>query len=366
MAQSAKFQRWVDLIATLLAHHAPITFDWIEREVPGYAAKNKATQKRMFERDKRELKALGVPIESIGEEGSDESAYRVSTKDFYLPYLAVSTPRGLAKPPRVDKYGYRALTTLAFEPDELEVVAEGAERARALGDPLLAADVDSAMRKLSFDLPIGAVNDPRTTRLILPRDRPDPDVLEQLGRALLARKGAEFDYRTMGSDTSARRRVEPYGLFFLNTHWYLAARDLDKDGVRNFRVSRISGVEVNAAREDSPDYDIPKSFQLREHARSRHPWELGEGDAYEAVVQFRGDSGATTAGAALGEAVGEDPRHRRFHVRRVDAFARWVMSFAGDAVPLGPASVVDEYRRQVEQTVDMYASAGASRAQVAR
>src|SRR5688572_21833107 len=167
MSQSAKFQRWVDLIATLLAHHAPITFDWIEREVPGYAGKSNSTRKRMFERDKRELKALGVPIESIGEEGSDESAYRMATKDFYLPYLAVSTPRGLSKPPRVDKYGYRALTTLAFEPDELEVVAEAARRARALGDPMLVADVDSAMRKLAFDLPVDAVSEPGATRLAI-------------------------------------------------------------------------------------------------------------------------------------------------------------------------------------------------------
>src|SRR5688500_13679562 len=160
MLNAPKFQRWVDLISCLLAHHAPITFDRIERDVPGYAGKSRATQKRMFERDKRELKALGVPIESIGEEGSEESAYRMSTKDFYLPYLADSTPRGLSKPPRVDRYGYRALTTLAFEPDELEVVAESARRARALGDPMLVADVDSAMRKLAFDLPVDAVSEP--------------------------------------------------------------------------------------------------------------------------------------------------------------------------------------------------------------
>ena len=154
MPQAPKFQRWVDLIAALLAHHTPITFETIEREVPGYTGKSLATQKRMFERDKRELRALGVPIQSIGEEGSEESAYRMGKTNFYLPYLAVSTPRGLSKPRMVDRYGYRALTTLAFEPDELEVVAEGAACARALGDPMLVADVDSAIRKLAFDLPL--------------------------------------------------------------------------------------------------------------------------------------------------------------------------------------------------------------------
>ena len=354
MSQTAKFQRWVDLLAALLAHRAPLTFDDLARHVPGYAGKSKPSQKRMFERDKRELKALGVPIETVGEEGSDESAYRMATTDFYLPYLSVATPRGLAKPKRVDRYGYRALTTLTFEPDELAAVADAAHRARALGDPVLAADVASAMRKLAFDLPIVGVGDARTTRLLTERDRVDPTVIEQLGAALLARKVVDFDYQSMGVGSTTRRRVEPYGLFFLSSHWYLAARDTAKDELRNFRVSRIGGVSVNHTREDSADYRIPKTFRLREHARSRHPWELGDGDSVEAVVEFRRESGAAMAAAELGSAVGGDARRRRFEVRRVDAFARWVLSFAGDALPVSPPEVVSEFRRLVGATLAVY------------
>lgn len=363
MPKASKFQRWVDLIAVLLAHRAPITFDRIEREVPGYKAPNRQSQKRMFERDKRDLKALGVPIESVGEEGSEESAYKLNTTDFYLPYLAVATPRGRSMPKTVGKYGYRSLPTLAFEPDELAVIGEGAECARALGDPMLTVDVDSAIRKLAFDLPIGAVGGNGATRILQPRERPDPDILEGLGDALLARKEVEFDYHSMSADTSTRRRAEPYGLFFLDAHWYLAARDRDKDDIRNFRVSRIAGLEVNTKREETPDYTIPKSFRLRDHARSRHPWELGDGDALDATVEFRRDSGATTAAAELGESVVGSPRRRRFQVRRVDAFARWLMSFGGEAVPISPPELVDAYRRQVEATLAAYRAASGTRAE---
>ncbi len=360
MPNPAKFQRWVDLIATLLAHHAPITFEDIERGVPGYTGTNHASMKRMFERDKRELKQLGIPIESIGEEGSDESAYRLSSKNFYLPYLAVSTPRGESKPRRVGKYGYQALTTLAFEPDELEVVAEAARRARELGDPLLTADVDSAIRKLAFDLPIGDVSESGSTRVLPPRAGADAGILQQLGAALVARKTVEFHYHTMGSDTTAVRQVEPYGLFFLDAHWYLAARDIEKDGVRNFRVSRMSELTVNTAREDTPDYVIPKSFRLREHARSRHPWELGDGEEIPAVVAFRGHTGAAMAAAALGEPLVGREDVRSFTVRRVDAFARWLLSFGGDAIPVGTGALFDEYHRLVAETLAMYASSDAS------
>ena len=36
------------------------------------------------------------------------------------------------------------------------------------------------------------------------------------------------------------------------------------DGVRNFRVSRISDIEMNSTRIETPDYDIPPTFALRE------------------------------------------------------------------------------------------------------
>ena len=89
---STKLQRWIDLLAALLGHRMPVTFAELAKEVPGYlddgsvaAGNPSASLKRMFERDKDVLLALGVPIESIGEEGSEESAYRVRTKDIYLP-----------------------------------------------------------------------------------------------------------------------------------------------------------------------------------------------------------------------------------------------------------------------------------------
>ena len=59
-------------------------------------------------------------------------------------------------PKRVDRYGYKALSGLAFEPDELAAVAEAAARVRALGVPELSALAESACRKLAFDLPVDA------------------------------------------------------------------------------------------------------------------------------------------------------------------------------------------------------------------
>ncbi|HEX6535265.1 MAG TPA: WYL domain-containing protein [Gemmatimonadaceae bacterium] len=352
--KAAKIQRLVDLIAALLAHHAPLTFERLVEEVPAYRGKSLAAQKRMFERDKLELRTFGVPIQTVGEDGSEESAYKLPARDFYLPYLAVATPRGTSSPRRVDRWGYRSLQTLTFDTDELAAIVDGAARVRTLGDPTLVADVDSALSKLAFDLPVGSVSVAEDERLLVRGAAADPAVLQMLGRALLARKRVTFDYHGMSTGASARRRVEPFGLFFLNGHWYLAGRDVDREAVRNFRVSRITGLTVNGAREGTPDYEVPSSFHLREHARSRQAWELGDAPPVRAVVEFRGDTGAARAAAALGAPVPGCPARRAFEVRRLDAFARWLLSFAGDVVPVEPPELVTACRKLVDRTRELY------------
>lgn len=358
-----KVQRWIDLLATLLSHHYPLTFLELARGVPAYLADGSVgagspseTLKRMFERDKLELRTMGVPVESIGEEGDEESRYRLRPTEFYLPYLAAVTERGTTRPRRVDRNGYRALAQLTFDADELVAVAEAAARARQLGDPLLRADVDSAIRKLALDLPLGAATAGDGTWVAQPRSGADASVFEALTEALFHQKRVELEYHSMGRDERTHRTVEPYGLFFLNGHWYLVARDEAKEALRNFRVSRISALKVNEARKGTADYDIPKTFSLREHARSRSAWELGADAPLEAIVEIRGTTGAARAAAALGEAVEGEPALRRFLVRRADVFARWLLSFAGELVPVAPEPLLEEFRRQIEATKTVYGS----------
>jgi predicted DNA-binding transcriptional regulator YafY len=47
---------------------------------------------------------------------------------------------------------------------------------------------------------------------------------------------------------------------------------------------------------------------------------------------------------------------RKFTVRRIDAFARWLLSFGGEAVPVAPPALVNEFERQAHETRDIYAS----------
>ena len=61
--------------------------------------------------------------------------------------------------------------------------------------------------------------------------------------------------------------------------------------------------------------------------------------------------GAAATALRLGEEVPGHPDRRHFRVRRSDAFARWLLSFGGDLVPIAPGELVDEYRGLVRETL---------------
>ena len=214
------------------------------------------------------------------------------------------------------------------------------------------------MRKLAFDLPVGAVAAGDGTKRLPAKARPSAEVLAELNDALLRRKEITFTYRSIESDTSSERTVQPYGLFFLSSHWYLAGLDTGKNELRNFRLSRIDDLKVNPLRSQSRDYEIPPDFRLREHARSRHPWELGDEDLAEAIVRFARHTGASYSAARLGEHIPGEPELRRFRIRRNDTFARWLLSFGGDALPESPPEVVEEFGTQIDATLDLYGRNG--------
>ena len=356
----SKLQRWTDLIAALLARTYPVTFDQLAREVPAYSdaldPEHRDSVKRTFERDKDELKSFGVPIEVVAID-EESTGYRLTRKRFYLPYVSLARSQHPPVPA-----GYSGIPSAEFEPDELALLVEALQRLEALGDAALAADARASLSKLIFDR--AALPEVPVDVLVLDaddQDRVPAARFDALAHALRKRKTVTFGYRSPSTGIAAERHVQPYGLFFVHAHWYLAALDHERAAVRNFRLSRMTGSSVNTARAQSPDYEIPATFRLREHAQSRAAWDLGDAEPLVAEVRFTGTSGAARAAASGGELVagsapgdGAAGETRRFHVRRLDTFARWLFSFAGEAEPVSPPALVETWRALGRATLALY------------
>jgi len=366
MAASDKLHRWLDLLAALLSRRFPVSLAELRRDVPGYADESVKEDSllRTFERDKGELRELGVVIDTVVD-GEGTGRYQLRNNDFYLPLLSVmetalpAETDVLQQPRRATAATAGKGASLVLTPDECHTLRRAAARVASLGHPELAADADRALRKLQFDLEDFAAALPAAQVL-----RVDSTVFDVLSDAVALRKRLTFTYHSMERDETATRTVEPYGLVFLTGHWYLVARDVNANGMRQFRVSRIREAKM-APRPQHADFDIPEGFDLSAYAASRRAWELGNGDHETVFVAFRGDIGLVSQGRQLGddlpatleatvaaqvEALAATHTVRTFRVRRRDTFLRWLMSFGGEAHPIAPQGIVDEWRTLLHAT----------------
>lgn len=357
MAAADKLIRWLDLLSALLRRHNGAIFAELRRDVPGYRSGtvDESSTMRTFERDKDELRAFGVAIETLPDTDGGDSRYRLRSDAFYLPFLALCETRivralEVRTIPRPQGIGYQSLPVLAITPDECLTLRRAAARVRALGNPALDADAAAALRKLEQDVGLLPVGEPITATA-----KVSAGAFEQLGGALSARQRVTFSYASMERYRHRVRTVEPYGLVFLTGHWYLVAHDPEQQALRQFRVSRISKPKFNAVKKQ-PDYSIPDTFDLEAHAASRQAWELGDEEAISVVVTFRGESGQVVQGMQMGE-VETVPSRRRFCVRRRDPFLRWLLTFGGDARIVSPAEWHGDWRSLVQATLRAHRAA---------
>ncbi len=367
MASNQKLLRWFDLLAALLRMRYPVSFTSLARDVPAYATgqAEPETIMRMFERDKDELRRAGIAIDTVLSSDDESSEYQLRTESFYLPYLVLADAelRATASARGLPPAGYRGLPTLSLLPEQAVMLRRAAERVRMLGEPELTHDASQALRKLRHDLPDEFPADPTPAA--------DPTGFAVLLDAVQRHKSVTFSYFSIGRGDTADRTVHPFGLVFVTGHWYLVAYEPAADGVRRFRTSRIQRVHVNTRHPATPDFVTPAGFDLKSHAKSRQSWELGDGDTEEIDVRFVNRGGDVTAAARHGEQILTDASRERTHhaddpdlvvlrfrVRRRDTFLRWLLAFAGAAVPVSPPAVVNDWQRLVEDTLHAHCAMG--------
>src|SRR6266540_3196341 len=206
-----KVERLVNLTALLLDTPRPLTLDEVAEMVPGYEASGESLR-RMFERDKEELRGLGVPVERAAMDawGSDEG-YFIDLKAYGMPELRLDPDERAAL-----ALAARAWSGAGLDPAAVSGHAKldldtgaGGEPVRADlagGSPLVAALLEAVTnrKRIAFTYqPPG--REPAERHLVRGRQRPGP------GRAALLPAVAHPLRRAPAARDRARSRLRGAG-----------------------------------------------------------------------------------------------------------------------------------------------------------
>ena len=225
-----KTERLINLTLALLATKRYLKKSEILANVQGYEGTQEAKE-RMFERDKDDLRSLGIEIE-VGDLDiffEDEPGYRIPQKSYELnvPNL---TSRELALLSIASSFWNDSILAPSAQ--------SGIRKLRSLGIP---ATLDFEFRmKYRFDNP--------------------SQLLEEIAKAILQKSEISFAYDSSSLKT---RHLQPYRIVFWNGFWYLIGMDLDRKAVRLFKISRfLGGVEMSKKKNQ---FEIPQDFDVSEY-----------------------------------------------------------------------------------------------------
>jgi len=228
---SRKIERLINLTIALLATQRYLTKSEIFRTVEGYEG-SVETKERMFERDKDDLRTLGITIDvgSFDPLFHDEAGYRIRSEHYQLD-LGEITPTEVA------------LLSLAAD------AWQGAAFADA---------TQSAILKLSS---IGVPADPIDIPGLSPKLSNGSADLETVTEAIANSDFLIFDYLTSDLE-SLERTIIPFALSNRSGLWYVSGVDQEIQEVRTFRLDRVQGVIKHGKNKDP--FEFPTAFELSE------------------------------------------------------------------------------------------------------
>lgn len=320
--------RLLALIALLRGRTSPATFADVRAALAPMGAYpgGLAAARRMFERDKRALRDLGLPLLwDAGRQG-------------YSLDPARRRPRAVP-----------------LSADQVEAIREAAGLAGGDTASPVAADARGAVERLLALARSDVYREPRAGFIAHHPER-EPEVAEQIGRLVLAcrrRLPVHFSYRHEAGGRRQPRRVEPWGLFARQGRWYLVGRCRQRDARRIFRVARMEDIAVQGLPDGPPRFALPSGFDLHAEA-NLSPWDWRAHEPIEAVLAVESEVAPLVLRALGGDArdAGEASSEQapvgwRLVVRTVTyaaAIFDLALAWLPRVRPLGPGWVAEPWR----------------------
>lgn len=317
---TSKVERLVNLVIALLSTRGYITAEKIRSSVAGYSdSPSVEAFSRMFERDKNELRDLGIPLE-VGRVSALEpiEGYRIN-RDAYALSPVELTP---------DEAAAVAVATQLWESPELITATQGALlKLRAAG-----VDVDP----LDTGAPVAIASAAAVSGL-----RGSEDVLGILLSAIDSGQVVQFSHRPSRAEPYTVRTVEPWGVVTEKGRWYLVGHDRDRDATRVFRLSRI-GAQVTPIGPAGAT-TVPAGVDLRSIVAQKVT-EVPTGEQATVWVAEGRATALRRAGRSAGprQLGGRDGEVIELEIRSSDRLAREITGYGADAIVLQPGSLRDD------------------------
>ncbi|WP_157120985.1 helix-turn-helix transcriptional regulator [Nocardia miyunensis] len=324
----SKVERLMNLVIALLSTRQFLSAERIRDSVAGYEdSVSDEAFSRMFERDKNELRDLGIPLE-VGPVGryTSQEGYRINRDAYELPDIDLTSEEAAAV----------AVAVQLWESPELAAAAEGAVlKLRAAG---IHVEPEAALASVPA---------------VPARTRGSEAALGKLLAAVDAGRAVRFEHRNSHNAPYLMRDVEPWGVVTHHGRWYLVGHDRIRNAVRTFRLSRI-GEDVTAYGHENA-VRKPEGADLREMVARVTGAAPVTGTATVWVADGRGQEirrlGAVVEEREVGGRAGavvEVP------VRSRDWLARLITGLGPDALVLAPAQlredIVGRLRSVLERT----------------
>lgn len=333
-----KFTRLLNVIALLEQADVALTFAEIRARLSdeAYPQRDPESARRGFERDKADLLAMGVPLESVTpSDDPSATAYTIGSR-----HTAARGGDGTSR--------HRPIADPGFTPSELAALRFAATAVALRGDAVdSVAHASDGLRKY------GGMGAPPAERTVA--DLRLDDNVAELFAAALESTPVGFTY------ANRTRRVIPLQLANRAGHWYLRSQDLDAAESRTYRLDRFESpvLRLPSAETDGITGAVESAGDTAGSARTMgalrlRPWEFGTSDPVRVLVALDPPAAAVAlSGDPDLEVQGESSSGTTvtLRVRNPDGLWSWLLSFLDRAEILEPTETRDAYRRHLESII---------------
>src|SRR3954452_6972592 len=301
-----KSERLLNLLITLLVSRTYVTKERLREVVEPYREAGDDAFEKMFERDKEELRSLGIPIEVgyVDRAFEDEPGYRIERSAFELPDIDLA-------------------------PDEAAVIGLAARVWQHAG---LAAATSDALVKLKA---AGVTVDRTALDVVQPQITAEEPAFEPLWDATRTRTPVRFDYRRGSATTVSTRHLQPWGVVSYRGPWDVAGHDTDRGEPRVFRLSRVQGAVVPDGRPGS--FEVPEGTDLRATTAALAPPAADR--TAEVLVRPGAGHGLRRHAAPSSETAPEGWERLTVRYGATDSFTDELLGYGADVVVLSPPDV---------------------------